>query len=77
MPLEVKKQNRENNQSLLRRFSKGMQQSGILIRAKKGRFVQRVKSEDMKKKSALRRLEKRDEYEKLKKLGEIERKIRR
>lgn len=77
MPLEVKKQNRENNQSLLRRFSKGMQQSGILIRAKKGRFVQRKKSEDMKKKSALRRLEKRDEYEKLKKLGEIERKIRR
>ncbi|MEK9135179.1 MAG: hypothetical protein AAB451_02670 [Patescibacteria group bacterium] len=77
MPLEVKKQNRENNQSLLRRFSKGMQQSGILILAKKRRFVQRVKSEDMKKKSALRRLEKRDEYEKLKKLGEIERKIRR
>ncbi len=77
MPLEVKKQNRENNQSLLRRFSKGMQQSGILIRAKKRRFVQRKKSEDMKKKSALRRLEKRDEYEKLKKLGEIERKIRR
>ena len=71
MPLEVKKQNRENNQSLLRRFSRGMQQSGILLRAKKGRFMQRVKSEDMKKKSALRRLVKRAEYERLKKLGEI------
>lgn len=71
MALEVKKQNRENNQSLLRRFSRGMQQSGILIRAKRGRFMQRVKSEDMKKKSALRREEKRKEYEKLKKLGEL------
>jgi hypothetical protein len=74
MPLEVKKQNRENNQSLLRRFTRGMQQSGILIRAKKGQFKRREKSEDMKRKSALRREEKREEYEKLKKLGEINRK---
>ena len=71
MPLEVKKQNRESNQSLLRRFSRGMQQSGILIRAKKGQFRRRKKSEGTAKKSALRREEKRKEYEKLKKLGEL------
>ncbi|OGZ23438.1 MAG: hypothetical protein A3A08_00285 [Candidatus Nealsonbacteria bacterium RIFCSPLOWO2_01_FULL_41_9] len=71
MPLEVKKQNRESNQSLLRRFSKGMQQSGILIRAKKGQFKRRKKSEGTAKKSALRKEGKRIEYEKLKKLGEL------
>ena len=71
MPLEVKKQNRESNQSLLRRFSRGMQQSGILIRAKRGQFKRRKKSEGTAKKSALRREEKRIEYEKLKKLGEL------
>ena len=71
MPLEVKKHNRESNQSLLRRFSRGMQQSGILIRAKKGQFKRRKKSEGTTKKSALRREGKRIEYEKLKKLGEL------
>lgn len=73
MPLEVKKQNRETSQGLIRRFTKAMQQSGILIRARKGRFMKRVKSEDMKKKAALRREEKRIEYARMKKMGELER----
>lgn len=72
MPLEVKKQNRETSQGLIRRFTKAMQQSGILIRARKGRFMKRVKSEDMKKKAALRREEKRIEYARMKKMGELE-----
>ncbi len=71
MALEVKKQNRETSQSLVRRFSKRVQQSGLLLRARKIRFRERRKSEQMKKRAALRREELKKEYERLKKLGEI------
>ena len=66
--INVEKQGRENSQSLIRSFTKKVQRSGILLRARKGRFFQRKKSETMKKKAALRREKLRKEYEKLKKL---------
>ena len=70
MPLEIKKQGRETSQNLVRRFSRRLKQSGILPRARKARFKERAKSEQMKKRSALRREELKKEYEKLEKLGE-------
>ncbi len=69
MALEVHKQDRESSQSLIRRFTKKVQKSGVLIQARKGRFHQRSKSKQMKKRAALRREKLRTEYEKLKKLG--------
>lgn len=69
MSLEVKKQERENSQSLIRRFRKRVQKSGILLRARKIRFRQRSKNKEMKKRTALRREKLKAEYEKLKKLG--------
>lgn len=72
MPLEVKKQNRETSQALIRRFTRRIQQSGILHRARKIRFKERKKSEQMKKRAALRREELKREYERLEKLGKIE-----
>lgn len=69
MPVEVKKSERENSQSLIRRFTRKVQQSGILLRARKSRFYQRQKSKKMRKKAALRREKLKKEYEKLKKLG--------
>ena len=69
MALEVKKQERESSQSLIRRFTKRVQQSGILLRARKNRFYKRQKSKKMRKKGALRREKLKKEYEKLKKLG--------
>ena len=71
MALEIKKEGRETSQNLVRRFSKRMKQSGILLRARKSRFRERPKSDQMKKKSALRREELKKEYEKLEKLGKI------
>jgi len=71
MALEVKKQERETSQNVVRRFQKRIQQSGILQRVRKSKFKERKKSEQMKKRAALRREELRKEYEKLKKLGEI------
>jgi ribosomal protein S21 len=72
MALEAKKQERETTQGLIRRFTKRVQRSGILLRARKSRFRQRPKSRQMRKKAALRREKLRKEYEKLKKLGKLE-----
>lgn len=72
MALEVKKQEKETSQNLIRRFTRSIQQSGILLRARRIRFKERKKSEQMKKRAALRREEKKREYEWLKKLGKTE-----
>lgn len=71
MPLVVKKSDKENSQVLVRRFSKAVQQSGILVRARQIRFKERDKSEQMKKRAALRREELKKLYEIKKKMGEI------
>ena len=71
MGIEARKQNRETSQALIRRFTKKVQQSGVLLRAKRARFRKRLKSRQMKKKAALRREETRKEYERLKKLGKV------
>lgn len=69
MSLEIKKEGRETSQNLVRRFSRRMKQSGILLRARRSRFWEKEKSPQMKKRSALRRKELKAEYEKLEKLG--------
>jgi ribosomal protein S21 len=69
MGIEVKKQERETPQSLIRRFTKRVQKSGVLLWARTSRYHKRSKSRQMKKRAALRREELRKEYQKLKKLG--------
>lgn len=69
--LEVKKQPTESSQSLLRRFTKGIQRSGVLFKVRKNQFMKRPKSDQAKKKAALRREELKIEYEKLRKLGKL------
>ena len=71
MALEVKKKEKENSQSLVRRFTKRVQQSRILRRARKTMFRRREKSRNMEKEAALRREKMKSEYEKLKKLGKV------
>ena len=71
MALEIKKQERETSQALIYRFSKSVQQSGLLLLARKTRFRQRQKSRQMKKRAALRREQLKEEYEKLRKLGKV------
>ena len=69
MAIEVKKRQGESNRSFLRRFSRRIQQSGVLIRARKTRFREKEKSKREKKESALRRIRIVKEQDKLKKLG--------
>ncbi len=70
MTFEIIKQERETNQSLIRRFTKRLRDSGILVGVKKSVFHQREKSKQVQRRITLRKLEKRKEYERALKLGE-------
>ncbi|MCK5490939.1 MAG: 30S ribosomal protein S21 [Candidatus Pacebacteria bacterium] len=70
--IEVKKKDNESIGSLLRRFSKKVQQSGLLIQARSSRFRERTPSRTERRKGALRRNEIVCEKEKLRKLGKLE-----
>ncbi len=67
--IEVKREANESNSSVLRRFSKRVQGAGIIRRVKSRRAAERSQSHYKKKRSALKRLTRRAEYERLKKLG--------
>lgn len=67
--IEVKKNPNENNSSILRRFSRKIQESGIIHKVKGARYNERKESKLKAKKSALKRMGRRKEVEKLKKLG--------
>ena len=69
--LKVQRKGKESVHSLIYRFTKGIQESGVLVHARKIRFKERRKSEEAKKRAALRREQLKKEYEKLKKLGII------
>lgn len=73
MSIEVKKQGRETSQSLLRRFSRRIRQSGILLRVRRTRYREKPQNSYSKKKAALRREELRKKYEELEKLGKLDR----
>lgn len=70
MAFEIIKQERETNQSLIRRFTKRLRESGILVGVKKSVFHQREKSKQVQRRVTLRKLQKRKEYERAYKLGE-------
>jgi ribosomal protein S21 len=67
--MKIQKQLRETSQSLVYRFTKAVQKSGVLVEARKRRFADRTKSENMLKRAALIRVEKKKEFDKAKKLG--------
>jgi len=70
--IEVRKKDRESSTSLLRRFVRRVQQSGVLVNARKGRFYEKGKTKRQKKQSALRREELRKLRTKLYKAGQIQ-----
>ncbi|MBI2617951.1 hypothetical protein HYW58_00640 [Candidatus Kaiserbacteria bacterium] len=69
--VEVTKNNNESATSLVRRFTKRMQGSGVLSRVRSVRYRTRPNSDFKKKKRALRKLERRAAYELLYKQGKI------
>lgn len=69
--VEVKRKEGESYESMLRRFTRKIQQSGVLIRARRMRFFESPKSRTLQRQLALRRLENREKREELKKLGKL------
>lgn len=67
--VEVKRKDTESFESLLRRFNRKVQQSGVLVRARKTRFFEPGKSRNLKKAAARRRSEIKEQKEELKRLG--------
>jgi ribosomal protein S21 len=72
MAIEVKRREKESPQSLLKRFTRAVKRSGILIKARERMFKDRNLSKEKKKRKALRRELMRRYYERLKKLGKIQ-----
>ncbi len=67
--VEIRKKEGESASGMMYRFTKKMQQSGILREAKRRRFYARTESKLKKKLSALHRAGKKVEMAKQKKLG--------
>ncbi|HDH31503.1 MAG TPA: 30S ribosomal protein S21 [Candidatus Wolfebacteria bacterium] len=69
--MELKRKQGEQISSFLYRFSKKIQQSGILREAKKRRHKDRSTSKRQKRLSAIYRVKKKKEVEKAKKMGTL------
>ncbi|MFA5001160.1 MAG: hypothetical protein WC531_02970 [Candidatus Paceibacterota bacterium] len=69
--IEVVKGATETNMSVMRRFSKRVSGAGLIKKTRSTRYNERPKSALKRKNEALKRLEKRAVYERLKKLGKI------
>lgn len=69
--VEVKKKDGESFESLLRRFNRKIQQSGVLVRARKIRFYLPTKSRNILRENAQRRAINREKREELKKMGKL------
>jgi len=65
------KKNKETTAALLRRFSKNVQQSGLLLEARKSRFHTKRTNRRARKVRALRRIVRKKERERLQKLGKL------
>lgn len=67
--VEVKRKDNESFENLLRRFTRKIQQSGVLMRARKTRFFEPTKSRNLLRSAAQRRSELREVREEMKRLG--------
>ena len=71
MVLEVKNRGKKGCHILVRQFIRRVQQSGILLQAKKIRFFKRPKTKQAKKQTALRREKLKEKYNKIEKIGKF------
>jgi len=69
--VEITKNGNDNNLSLIRKFTKKVQGSGILSRLRSRRYSQRKQSEYVKKKMTLKKLSERIRIRELIKMGKM------
>ena len=70
--IEVKKNANENNMNLVRRFTRKVQESGIIQKVKSKRYNKRAESKIKTKMATLKKLARRKEHERLFKLGKVD-----
>ena len=70
--VEVEKNQTESTANLIRRFTKRMQSAGIVKKMRGRRYYKRTKSDNVQKGARLNTLKRKDEYERLVKLGKIQ-----
>ncbi|EKE20659.1 MAG: hypothetical protein ACD_7C00509G0016 [uncultured bacterium] len=70
--IQVRKKDRESSESLIRRFSRRIQQSGVLMLARKSRFQSSKKTKIKQRKEAMYKVKIRKEIDKLKKLDRFD-----
>lgn len=75
--IEVKKNTNENNMNLLRRFTRKVQESGIIQKVKSKRYSERDLSKLKTKQATLKRLARRKVHAKLLKLGKVQENVKR
>ncbi len=73
--VEARRRSKESTGALLRRFTRYVQKSRVLLRARKIRHYEPERSRRDRRESALRRIELRKERERLRKLGKLEEKV--
>ncbi|MCB9806191.1 30S ribosomal protein S21 [Candidatus Nomurabacteria bacterium] len=69
--VEIKRKKNENNGSILKRFTRRVQESGVLSKVRSLRYLERSPSEFTRKKNKLRSIEKRENVQEMIKLGKI------
>jgi len=69
--VEVIRNGSENTLSLVRRFQKKVQESGVLPRVRSLRYAEREMSQIKTKKAKLRKLKKAAEYEHARRMGKV------
>lgn len=67
--VQVSKNNNESSANVIRRFTKRMQNSGVVRRVRDNRYYSRLKSENVRKAGRLKKLAKKETYERMYKLG--------
>jgi len=72
MAVGVRRKEKEPVGSLLRRFTRRVQQSGVLLNARRSRFYNKPKTKRQKKESALRREQLRAQRKDMMKMGLLE-----
>ena len=69
--VEINKNKNENNMGVLRRFTRRVQESGVLPKVRSLRYLERPLSPTVRKKKRLISLSKKEKFEQLVKLGKI------
>lgn len=69
--VQVDKNNNESSANVIRRFTKRVQGAGIVQKVRASRYYTRIKSGNVQKMAKLKKLGKKEVYEKMLKLGKV------